>query len=179
MLRPWPTITEPGPLNPVTAMSVTGGFTGSVVARWSLAALPSARVGLPTSVWLRVVVGVQAKVRVALAPTARPATLCVPTVTCTVVSCRVTSNGDVTSWLPKFFTITVTLAVLPCPTELGPRTLITGRSVSGPGGRGSKPSFGTPQPFPPCPIPPPTLPLALPSPTTPPRVLLPPSLPLP
>ncbi len=64
--------------------------------------------------------------------------------TCAVVSCRVTSNGDVTSWLPKFFTITVTLAVLPCTTELGPLTLITARSVSGPGGGGAKPSIVTP-----------------------------------
>src|SRR6266576_5531180 len=126
-------------------MSVTGGFTGIVVKRWLLATLSSPRLWLPTSVWLPVVVGVHANVRVALAPTARPGTLCVPTVTCAVVSCRTTSKADVTFWLPKFLMVTATLAVLPCTAALGPVMPMTATSVSGPGGGGANPSVATPQ----------------------------------
>ena len=88
--------------------------------------------------------GVQENVTVVLAPATSPDTLCVPTVTCSVVSCSVTSKAE-TSWLPTFFTETVTLDVPPCTAELGPLTLVTARSVSGPGGGGAKPSITTPK----------------------------------
>ena len=90
------------------------------------------------------VAGVHAKVRVVLAPATSPATVCVPTITCAVVSCSVTSKLE-TSWLPKFFTVTAMLPVVFCTSVLGPLIPITARSVSGPGGGGAKPSTLTPK----------------------------------
>ena len=90
------------------------------------------------------VVGVQAKLSVVLAPATSPPTVCVPTITCTVVSWSVTSKLD-TSWLPKFFTVTATLPVVFCTTALGPLIPVTARSVNGPGGGGAKPSIVTPK----------------------------------
>ncbi len=70
--------------------------------------------------------------------------LCVPTVTCSVVSWSVTSNVE-TSWFPTFLTLTVTLEGLPCTPVPGPLRLVTARSVNGPGGGGAKPSITTPK----------------------------------
>ena len=138
-----PCVTRAGAVMAVRATSVTGSLTGIVTKRWSLTALSSARVWRANRSWSPVTVGVQAKLRVVVAPAARPATLCVPTVTCSVVSCRVTSKLD-TFWLPTFLTVTVMPAVVPGTPALGPLTLVTARSVSGPGGGGAKPSIETP-----------------------------------
>ena len=46
--------------------------------------------------------------------------------------------------MPKFFTVTVTLAAT-FTMVLGPLTLVTAKSVSGPGGGGAKPSIVTPK----------------------------------
>ncbi len=78
------------------------------------------------------------------APAVKPAMCCDPTVTCSVASCRVTSKAG-TSWLPTFFTVTLTPAVLPWITRLGPLMLVTARSVRGPGGGGAEPSIVTPK----------------------------------
>src|SRR5207247_10367733 len=123
-----------GAVTPVTATSVDGGFTVTTAERWLLAALTSVRLWVATSVWppSAAVAVVQLKVRVAVAPTASPVTVCVPSVTPAVASRRTPAKLVLTFSPPTFCTVTTTAAVLPWVTAAGAVTADTAT----PGDRG-------------------------------------------
>ena len=73
----------------------------------------------------------QLNVRVAVAPTASPATVCVPSVAPAVESVSTTSKLSLTFKPPAFCTVTPMDAVLPCVTAAGATTLLTATSVTG------------------------------------------------
>jgi len=77
----------------------------------------------------------QLKVTVVPSPAARPPTLCVPIVTPSVASTRVTTKAPA-AWLPTFCTVTLTPAVSPWSTDATVLTLVTLTSVTGAGPAG-------------------------------------------
>src|SRR5260370_789630 len=135
-----PCVTELGALTLVTAMSVTGGASTSMpIPTLLFAGLASAsfcvanRVG-PLSAAPAVF---QLNVSVALAPTASPGIVCVPSTALPYVpSVSTTSKLGVTSWPPTFCTVTTTWAVSPRGTRPGAVMPVMARSVAGEGGGG-------------------------------------------
>ena len=89
-----PRATRAGAVIAVTAISVGLGFTVTTALRWLLAELSSERLCVAIRVWSPndACVRSQLNVRSLLAPTASPFTVCVPIVTPSVASCRVTSK---------------------------------------------------------------------------------------
>ena len=119
----------------VRARSDGCGVTVTVAERWLLAALSSVSVWIATRVCPPGAAAVvfQLKESVERAPTARPVTVCVPSVTPAVWSVRTTSKPAVTFCPPTFWTVTPTATVVPWVTALGALTLLTATSVTGAG----------------------------------------------
>ena len=126
-----PCPTPTGALTPVTARSVDGtGFTSMPIAMLLFAELLSASFCVanrvcPVTADPAVFQGIST---VVVAPMARPATVCVPSVGPAHPSVRTTSKLALTSTSPTFWTVTTTCAVSPWITERGP--VMPGSAIS-------------------------------------------------
>ena len=134
---PW--VTALGATTLLTATSVTGGASTitlmpTVLFEGSLSAsLTDANSVCPVTAAPAVF---QSNVRVAIAPTASPAIVCVPRIGPLNPSVNTTSKLVVTSCPPTFFTVTTICAVSPWFTRAGPVMPVMATSVPGGGGGG-------------------------------------------
>ena len=120
---------------PLTATSVVAAITVTAAERWLFAALASVSVWVATRVCppSAADVAFQLNVRVAVAPTASPVTVCVPIATPAVASVKTTSKLVLTFSPPTFWTVTPIAAVVPWVTVAGAVTPVTATSVDGGG----------------------------------------------